>query len=159
MQAGNKRNAQASGEKWVLAIGLLAASPAWIAENINVRRPDGEAAIPVRRAVGVDFGGVLSAKFRADGVGDVVHERLIERRGHANGLGKNGGDPRAGDAVKTFVPPVIGGNTEPRNRGSDVPGLVDFFVEGHAGNQIVGALFGGQLGIQIRRVRRRLLCG
>src|SRR6185437_16761152 len=126
LQAGDERDAETRGEERVFAISLLAASPAWVAKDIDVRGPNGEAAIPVCRAIGVHRGGVFRAKFRADGVGDVVHERFVERGSHADGLRKHGGEAGAGDAVKTFIPPVVGGNVKTRNGGSNMAELIDF---------------------------------
>src|SRR5215469_17213580 len=34
--------AHSGGEEWVLAVGLLAAAPARIAEDVDVRRPEGQ---------------------------------------------------------------------------------------------------------------------
>ena len=48
LQAFNEGNAQARSQIGILAVGFLAAAPARIAKNIDVRRPDGEAAVPVR---------------------------------------------------------------------------------------------------------------
>jgi hypothetical protein len=41
------------------------------------------------------IGGILGAKFRADRVGNVMQQRFIKRRGHADGLWKYCRYPRA----------------------------------------------------------------
>src|SRR5260370_42190504 len=63
----------------------------------------------------------------------------VPRGRKANGLGKDGGIPRAGDAVQPFVPPVVCRNAETRNGGGDILHLRGFFLESHAGGKIVYA--------------------
>src|SRR6201996_5083359 len=72
LKAGDKRNAHARRQKWIFAVRFLAAAPARIAEDVDIGRPDGEAAIPIRRAIGLHRSGVLGAKLGADHIGDVV---------------------------------------------------------------------------------------
>src|ERR1700756_5555913 len=43
LHAGHKRDGQASAQERILAIGFLAASPARIAKDVDVRRPEIEA--------------------------------------------------------------------------------------------------------------------
>ena len=63
--------------------------------------------------------------------------------------GKDGGLAGARDAVQRFVPPIVGGDVEARDRGRRVLHLEHFFVEGHARDQVGGALFGGEIGIEV----------
>ena len=54
-------------QKWVFSIGFLAAAPARVAENVDVRRPERQAAEPF--GVSVVLGGViveLRPAFNAD---------------------------------------------------------------------------------------------
>src|SRR5205085_6863875 len=99
------------GEVRVLAVGLLAAAPARVAEDVDVRRPEGEALVaralaPPRELV------VLGPRLVADRGRDVAHEGRVERRRHPDGLGEHGGRARAGHAVEAFVPPLVGGYPE-----------------------------------------------
>ncbi len=159
LQTSDKRHAETRREIRVFAVGFLAASPARIAKDVDVRRPDGEAAVPVRRTVRMNICGIFGAKLRADHVSDIVHKRLVKRRSHTDGLRKHGGESGARDAVKSFIPPVISRNAKPGNRGSGVRELVDFFFKRHAGNQVGGTLFDRNSGIQVGCVRGRLLSG
>src|SRR6267378_2470696 len=60
LQAGNEGHADAAGEVGIFTIGFLAASPARVAKNINIRRPKAEAVI----AAGVSMlDGVVEYKY------------------------------------------------------------------------------------------------
>src|ERR1700679_403724 len=105
--------AEAGGEERVFAVGLLAAAPAGIAEDVDVGRPDGQAVVAVVVVVreGVV---VLGAGLRRDDCADLLDERGVPRGGVADGLREHGGEAGAGDAVDAFVPPVIGGGVGAR---------------------------------------------
>src|SRR5947208_6397253 len=115
----------------------MAAAPTRIAKYIDVGRPDGKAAIPVGGAVWMQGGVIFGAEFRADNIRGLMHKRLIESRRHADRLREDGGDAGAGYAMKAFVPPVVFGNMEPRNRCSGVAGLRALFFERHPSDEIV----------------------
>ena len=148
LEAFDEGDAEAGGEEGVFAVGLLAAAPAWIAEDVDVGRPDGEAVVD-----GVDVVAdglvVLGAGFGGDDGGDLVDEGRVPGGGHADGLREHGGVAGAGDAVEAFVPPVVGGDVEARDGGSGVDELRDLFVEGHAGDEVVDALLGGERGVEV----------
>src|SRR5690349_1826926 len=74
LQAGDEGHAETRREKGILAISLLASTPPRVAEDIDVGRPNGEAPVPVRGTVGAPGSVILGAKFRADGLGDIVHQ-------------------------------------------------------------------------------------
>src|SRR4051812_13686571 len=63
LKSGHEGKAETRGEIRIFAVSFLAASPARIAEDIDVGRPDGKSAIPVGGAVGMDALDVLGAKF------------------------------------------------------------------------------------------------
>ena len=93
----------------VFPVGFLAAAPARVAENVDVRRPERQAAPPF--GVAVVPGSViveLRAAFNADDVPFLMKQFWIPRGGHADRLRKNSGDAVVGDAVQRFVPIIIG---------------------------------------------------
>ncbi len=102
-------------------------------------------------------GVILGTKLGADGLTDLVHQGFIESCGHADSLRKYCGDSSAGYAVQPFVPPVVLRNLQARNGRSGVAELGNFFFKSHTRDQVVDALLDGELGIQIGRVRQRLL--
>ena len=51
--------------------------------------------------------------------------------------------------MQGFAPPVVGGNVEPRNSARLVDELTNLFVQGHAMNDVSGALLGRKAGIEI----------
>ncbi len=148
LQAGNECHPDAAGEVGILAIGFLAASPARVAKNVDVGRPKSEAVV----AAGVcmlDRIVIFGASFGGDHVGDAVDQIGIPGGRKTNGLREDGGISRARDAMQALVPPVIRGNDEARNRRRDVLHLRNLFLEGHARDKIVHALWDGESGIQI----------
>src|SRR5207302_11222667 len=96
---------------------------------------------------------VFGAGFDRDCLGFLFDERRVPGGGHADGLREDGGDA-VGDAVQAFVAVAVGGDAEARDGGGvgeDVGGL---FFQGHSGDEIGGAGFGG-----LRGVFAKLGCG
>ena len=110
--------AMRAGEVRIFAVGLHAAAPARVAEEVDVGRPEGEALIDVALAAADEFV-VLGAGFIGDGGGDAEDEVLVPRGGEADGFGENGGASGAGDAVEALVPPVVGRHVEARDGGAN----------------------------------------
>jgi len=150
LEARDEGDAEAAGEEGIFAVGFLAASPAGIAKDVDVGRPEGEAVVAAGVVVG-DGVVVFGARFGGDDVGDGVDQIGVPRGAEANGLGEDGGVAGAGDAVESFVPPVVHGNLQTRDGGSDVLHLGDFFLEGHARDEIVDALLDGVGRVKIDR--------
>lgn len=74
LQALHEGHAHARGEEGILAVGFLAAAPARITEDIDVRRPEGQPLI-ARVLVLAQELMVLGARLVADRGGDLVHQR------------------------------------------------------------------------------------
>ena len=75
---------------------------------------------------------ILRARFVGDDRRHLEHRAIVPRRGDANRLRKHGCQPRARNAVERFVPPVVLGHAEPRDRRRDVLHLHDLLFEGHS---------------------------
>src|ERR1700756_2557892 len=106
LQAFHEGYAEVGGEVGIFAVGLLAAAPAWIAEDIDVGRPDGESVVDGVDVVADGFV-VLGAGLGPDDGGDLVDERRVPSGGHADGLGEESGVSRAGDTVEALTPIVV----------------------------------------------------
>ena len=149
LHSGDKGHAHARGQERVFAVGLLAASPAGIAEDIEIGRPEIEAL--------EDFAGavfhvlrVLDAAFGADGHGHLMNGRRVEGGAQSDGFGKLGGAV-AQHAVERLAPPVIGRHVEPRDGARLIHKLGGFLWERHAMDQVGGSLLRGQAGVKVRR--------
>ena len=94
-----------AGQVWVFAIRLLSSSPAWVAEDIDIGCPDGEAVELLVFASIEHALIVLGAELGAGGVEDAVEEVGIEGCCHAHGLGEDGDVAHIGSAVEGFAPP------------------------------------------------------
>ena len=139
LHAADIGGAHLAGEERVLAERLLTAAPARVAEEVHVRGPEREAAVlvalPGRAARLVELGAGLAGDDLALG----LREGAVERRGEVHRLRKDRGLAVAADAVQRLVPPRIGGQAEPRDRGGAVDELGAFLLQRHLRDQFVDA--------------------
>ena len=141
LQAAHEGDPVASRQKRIFAVGLLSAPPAWITENIDIGRPDGQPRISLGTAT--FFGNglvVLCACLGGNGVGHALDEFGIPGRGETDGLRKYRGNAISRHAVQRLVPPIIRGDVEARNGRACHHQLGDFFLYGEAADQILHAL-------------------
>ena len=137
LEAFDEADAQTGGQIGILAVGFVTAAPPRIAENVDIRAPNRQPLIDIPVAVGA-----LAVIFRTglpgNCGGDFFLEILVEDGGQADGLGENGGRSGAGNPVEHFIPPVVGGNTEPRDGRRVVFQLGSFFLNRHFCDQFSG---------------------
>ena len=157
LKACDEGYAETAGEKGIFAVSFLTATPAGITEDIDVGRPESETVVTARVVVG-DGVIVFAAGFGGDDVGDGVDQFGVPGGGEADGLGKDGGGTGARDTVKAFIPPVVGGDLEARDGGSNVLHLGDFFVEGEARDEVVDAGVERERGVEVGRSGGGRLC-
>ena len=98
LQSAYDRHAHLSGQVGILSIGLLSASPARVAEDVDVGRPYGESLITFQFALAAE-GSVLGAGFVGDSSKYVVEQVAIERGSHTDGLREYSGKSGASYAV------------------------------------------------------------
>src|SRR5664279_5649624 len=120
LHAGYKRHAHAAGEEWVFAVCLLAAAPAGIAKDVDIRRPKRQSLEDVGASLANRFV-MLGAAFGTDDHGDLMQKRRVPGNAHGYCLRKHCSYAAICHAVECFAPPVICGNLEAR----DGTGLVD----------------------------------
>src|SRR5271169_109252 len=101
LEACDEGDAEAAGEEGIFAVGFLAASPAGIAKDVDVGRPEGETVVAAGVVVG-DGVIVFGAGFGGNDIGDGTEKTSVPGGGEADGLGENGGSAGAGDAVETL---------------------------------------------------------
>jgi len=150
LKSGDKSDAESSGEEGIFAVGFLAASPARITKDVDVRGPEGETVVAA--SVVVENGVVIfGTGFGGDDVGNAVDEVAVPGSGETDGLGKDGGDAGAGDAVEALVPPVVGGDVEARDGGGHVLHLGDLFFKGETRDEVVDTLIDGERRVEVGR--------
>ncbi len=135
LQALHEGDAHSRSEPGIFAVGFLSATPARIAEDIDVGRPERQALIALAQTATLELM-MLGARLIADGGRDLEHHLVIERRGEADGLRKHGRRAGASDAVQRFVPPFVFRHIEPRNGRRVVAQLRDLFLQRHARHQV-----------------------
>ena len=77
LQSGDESHSHAAGKVRIFAVGFLAASPARVAEDVDIRRPEVEPFHDVA-ASGFDRLIMLGARFGTDDDRHLVNQRLIE---------------------------------------------------------------------------------
>ena len=139
LQALHEGDAQAGRQMGILAVGLLSAPPARVAEDVDVRGtrtsgPGSGRAFPWR----TNWWCLARASFPMT-VAVSWRERLVEGGGEPDGLGEDGGDAGAGHAVETLVPPVVGGDPQARDGGRIVRELRDLLCGAHPRDEVPGS--------------------
>jgi len=85
LHADHKGHAHAAGQVRVLTLGFLSSSPARIAEDIDIRRPEGETEELLLLLMAHGFV-VLGARFGGGDLAHAVNQRCIPRGPHSNHL-------------------------------------------------------------------------
>src|SRR5512138_78639 len=126
-------------EERILAVRLLTTSPARIAKDIDVGRPEGQALIAIALLATGELV-MLRATFIADRRCDLTHQMRIERRRQTDRLRKRRRRARARNAMQRFVPPFVLRHAETRNRGGVILQLCDLLFERHPRDEIGSTL-------------------
>src|SRR5262249_17313077 len=85
LQALDIGDADARSQIWVFAESLHAAPPARVAEDIDVRAPEGQPLVAASVVLPRELV-VLRTRLGRDHVGDAANEFLVPRRGQSDGL-------------------------------------------------------------------------
>ena len=117
MQTQNDGYTHASGKIGVFAVGLLAATPARVAEDVDVGGPESETLVAFQPVLGVFEMVMFGACLVRYHIECFIHGLVVEGGGHTYGLREDGGQSGASHAMQCFVPPVVGGNTQSVNGG------------------------------------------
>jgi len=140
LQTAHERRAEHTREHRVLAPRFLSASPARVAEDIDVRRPEGQALVvpafpgePQRLVV-------LGPRLVRDGRGHPPHELRVPRGRQPDDLRKHRGPAVPRHAVQRLVPVIVGWNPKPRHGPRRVHHLRDLLVQRQLPHQIGHAL-------------------
>src|ERR1035437_4499047 len=127
LQSSNERDPHSTGEVGIFAIRLLAASPARIPEDVEVRRQVSQSGDTTGRVSGRRLRDrvvaqsfmIFGASFRRNRARDTVNETCIPGCAEPDRFWKDRG-PAACHAVQRLVPPVIDRYPEAWNRGRAV---------------------------------------
>ena len=150
LHAGHKGNTHLPRQERVFAVGLLAATPARIAEDIDIRRPEIE---PLEKQVCAFFAHrlfMLDATLDADDPGHLVNGRRVEGGRQSDRLWKFC-HAIVNHAVQRLAPPVVGGDIESGNGAGLVDQLRGFLFQRHTADQIPGPRLGRKGSVQIGR--------
>src|SRR5689334_10832766 len=83
LEAAHERDAEPAGQVWVFAVGLLSASPAGVAEDIDVWRPDRETEVDGVNVVANRLV-ILGACFGRDRLTHLPDQAGVPGGGHAD---------------------------------------------------------------------------
>src|SRR6516164_834403 len=98
LQAGHKGDAQLRGQEGILTVGFLASPPTWVAENVDVGRPEGESVVDAVIIVSLRLA-VLGPRLSRNNLGLSVNQVGVPGGRHADGLREHRGISRSGDSV------------------------------------------------------------
>ncbi len=110
LQPADEGDTELAGEERILAVGLLAAAPARIAEDVDVRREEGQAQEQPTALAGLHGLVVLDPRLAADRLGHLVDGGRVEGRAQADRLRKDRRDPVVRDPVQRLRPQVVLGD-------------------------------------------------
>ena len=133
--------AHLAGEERVFAVGLLATSPARVAEDVDIRCPDGQSAVALDEAFAARLD-VLDALFGAGDVHDLMQEVRVERGCHADGLREDSGHAAAGGTVQGLAPPVVFLDAQFGDGAAVVHHQGNLLLEGETAQEVAGTHFG-----------------
>ena len=137
LQSFDEADAEPGGQIGILSVGFMSPSPARVTKNVDVRAPDGQAFIDIPVSVAA-LSVVFCPRLIRNNVSDFLLKVLIKHGSQADGLRKNRGGTGTGNTVKHFIPPVIGRNSKPRDRGCVIFQLRGFLLKRHAAYQLFG---------------------
>ncbi|EGY01296.1 hypothetical protein AZA_88790 [Nitrospirillum viridazoti Y2] len=156
LHALDEGGSQLAGQVRVLAIGFLPPAPAWVAEDVDVGRPEIQALVDAVLRPRLFHPVELHPRLGADGDAHLADGVGIKGGGQADGLGEHRGLAIAGDAVQRLAPPIVGGDVQAR----DGPGLVGqlrrLFLRRQAADQVIHPAFHRQAGVKVGRLGRLL---
>ncbi len=155
LDASHEGDAHPRDEIRVLAVGLLAAAPARVAEEVDVRAEHREPAEPLDLAFPGERLRVLRTRLVTDHGRDAQHQLGVERRRQPDGLREDGRLPRHGDTVERLAPVLVLREPEPRDRGRAVHQLRRLLVQRHPGDEVPDTRFEAPVRVPPERA---LLC-
>ncbi len=115
LQSHNIAHAKPAGQIGVLAKRLMSPSPARVAENIDIGRPERQSLINVF-IVPLLLHDKLCPRLCGDRIAHLLHQLLVKRCRHADRLRENGRCARARHAVQRLIPPVVRLDAKPLDR-------------------------------------------
>ena len=124
----------------VLAVGLHAAAPARITEDVDVGRPEGKSGVAAVVAYALCHL-ILGACLVRDGVAYAVEQFDVECGAESYRLREYRCAAAAAHAVQTLVPPVVGFDAEALDARRRVHHLADLLVDVHRVEQLIDLLF------------------
>ena len=153
LQTADYGHSETTGEIRIFTVCLHTATPARVPEYIDVRSPESQSLIDSDRLAAVDGHLVLDPGLVADSCEDFIYKFVIERSRHSDSLRKNSRRTVSGDAVESFVPPVILLDTQSFYSCRRVHHQRCFFFDSESGDKIVRPFFRRKAAIQIRLSR------
>src|ERR1041385_289444 len=86
LQAFDKLGCHFAGKEWILTPGFLSAPPAWVAENVDIRRPERQSLELVSATIAAQGFVVFGTGLVPNGSSDPVYQVLVPGGSQANCL-------------------------------------------------------------------------
>src|SRR5215207_8908546 len=91
---------------------FLSSPPAWIAKNVDIRRPESKSLILIGIAVATERGMIFCPPLIADGGCDSMDQFFVPGCRHADRLRENSGASVAGNTMQCLTPIIVGGDVQ-----------------------------------------------
>ncbi len=137
LQSAHDCQAHARSQIRVFAVSFLAASPARVAENVDVRCPKRDALVDFRMSL-VSGYVVLGPRLGAHHVETLMHQCVVPRGSQRHRNGKDGGLTVTAHTVQCLAPPVEFRNAKSRDGLRLVLQQTHLFLQHEASAQILG---------------------
>ena len=140
LKAVDHRASHHRHQVWILSVGLLAASPPRVTEDVDVRSPYGKAVVlsrPITGAGRIELDALLCRSH----IEHVQKEFIIPAGSHTDSLREYGGEAVSGRAVKSLVPPVVLLDAKLRNCRTVITHKSYLLLKGQTTEKVFGSFF------------------
>jgi len=148
LESPDHRHTHTAREVGILTVGLHAAAPPGIPENVDVGRPEGQTPVPAEILVPLGIV-VLGTRFVRNHGKGLVHLPVFKGGGQSDGLWKNRGLPGTRHPMQRLIPPLIPGNAQPFNGRRIIHHQRDLLFHSEPTQQVGCPLLKGQSRIEV----------
>ena len=125
-----------TGKVWILTVGLLSSTPSWVAEDVDIWRPERKAVETSHFVARCHQLVPVSTCLRTGSVEYLIHQIRVERSGHTDWFREVSHIPHIGYSVQSLTPPLESFDTQSGNGWRVVQHQLCLLLEGQATTQI-----------------------
>jgi hypothetical protein len=142
LEAVNNGTAHHCGQIWIFSVCLLAASPTWVTEDVDVRSPDGKTMITAH-AFFITSDAELDSLLGRSDVEHLFEKFIIPASRHSDSLRKHSRETVTCRTMKSFVPPIVLADAELRDLRRIIVHEHDLLLYGKSSEKVFCSFFRG----------------